>query len=114
MYFLTVKAGGEIVRDRAPFVDYAEALAACGEYYEPRAAGAALNFTSVVTGKKFMRSYAHLTRLADLGDVSRDSPQAVAAAKLSNAFSFSKSYAFLVESDDGVREAERRAREDDD
>ncbi|MDT0140831.1 hypothetical protein [Acidovorax sp. PRC11] len=113
MYFLTVKAGDEIVRDRTPFADYSEALAACGEYYEPRAAGAVLNFTSVVTGKKFMRSYAHLTRLADLGEVSRDSPQAVVAAKQSNAFSFSKSYAFLVESEDGVHEAERRAREDD-
>ena len=72
-----------------------------------------MNFTSVVTGKKFMRSYAQLTRLADLGDVSRDSPQAIAAAKQSNAFSCLKSYSFLVESDEGVREAERRVREDE-
>lgn len=103
MYFLTIKAGNEVLRDRAPFTDYADALAARGEYYEPRAVGAALNFTSIVTGKKFMRSYAQLTRLADLAaDVPRDSPQAVAAAKQSNAFSFSKSYAFLVESAEGV------------
>ncbi|MBQ0936959.1 hypothetical protein KAK11_16650 [Ideonella paludis] len=112
MYFLTIKAGNEVLRDRAPFTDYADALAACGEYYEPRAVGAALNFTSIVTGKKFMRSYAQLTRLADLADVPRDSPQAVAAAKQSNAFSFSKSYAFLVESAEGVQEAEKWARED--
>jgi len=59
-----------------------------------------------------MRSYAQLTRLVDLGEVPRDSPQAVAAAKQSNAFSFSRSYVFLVESDEGVREAERRTRED--
>lgn len=114
MYHLTIKAGDEILRQRVPFADYAEAVAACGEFYEPRVSGAALNFTSVVTGKKFMRSYAQLIRVADLGaDVPRDSPQVIAAAKQSNAFSFSKSCSFLIESDDGVREAERRAEEDE-
>lgn len=113
MYFLTVKAGNEILHDRTPFADYSEALAACGEFYEAKANGAALNFTSVVTGKKFMRTFAQLTRMADLGDVPRDSPQAIAAVKQSNAFTFAKSYAFLVESDEGIHEAELRAHEDD-
>ena len=113
MYFLTVMAGDEMLLERVSFADYAEAVAACGEFYEPRAAGAALNFTTVVMGKKFMRSHAQLTQMADLGDnVPRDSPRAIAAAKQSNAFSFSKSCAFLIESEDGVREAERMARED--
>jgi hypothetical protein len=112
MYLLTIRAGDEILCERVPYADYAEALAACGEFYEPKAAGAALHFTSVVTQKKFMRSYASLTRMEDLSGVPRSSPQAVAAAKQSNAFSFSRSYKFLIESDDGVQEAERRARED--
>jgi len=33
MYFLTIKAGDEILHNRIPFADYAEALAACGEFY---------------------------------------------------------------------------------
>jgi hypothetical protein len=113
MYFLTVRAGGEIVRERIPYADYAEAVAACGEFYEPKVAGAVLNFTSVVKGKKFMRSHAQLTRMADLKGVPRNSPQAIAAAKHSNAFSFTKSYTFLIQSEDGVRDAEHRAREDE-
>lgn len=113
MYFLTIRAGNEILKDRAEFADYADALAACGEYYEPRFAGSTLNFTSVVIGKRFLRSHAQLVRMEDLsGNVPLDSPQAIAAAKHSNAFSFDRSYAFLIESEEGAREADRIARED--
>ncbi len=115
MYFLSVSANDELLRERVRFADYAEAVAACGEYYEPRVAGATLNFTTVVTGKKFMRSHAQLVRMADLGsDVPRDSPRAVTAAKQSNAFTFARSYTFLIESEEGVREADRMAQEEDD
>jgi hypothetical protein len=114
MYHLSVKANGEMLRKRVPYADYAEAVAACGEYYEPRAPGSVLSFTSVVTRKRFMRSYAQLIRMEDLGsDVPGDSPQSIAAVKQNTAFSFSRSYVFLIESDDGVREAEQWAREDD-
>lgn len=113
MYFLTIKSGKDILCNRVQFADYADAMAACGAYYDPRYAGSTLNFTSVVVGKKFLRSYASLTKLEDLRDVPRNSPQAIAAAKQDNAFVFANSYVFLIESDEGVREAQRREREDD-
>ncbi|TDS84996.1 hypothetical protein [Comamonas sp. JUb58] len=113
MYFLTITGGDEMLCERTPFHDYAEAVAACGEFYEPKAPGAVLNFTSVVVRKKFVRSYTHLTLLADLGDVPHDSPEAFLAAKQSNAFSFSRSYVFVIESSEGVREADERASEVD-
>lgn len=113
MYFLTIKSGEDILCNRVPFADYADAIAACGDYYDPRTAGATLNFTSVVVAKKFLRSYASLTRLEDLRDTPRGSPQAIAAVKQDNAFVFKNSYVFLIESDEGVREAQRREREDD-
>ena len=114
MYFLTVKSNDEILLEREPFTDYAEAVAACGKYYEPRFAGSVLSFTTDVSGKQFLRSYAQLTCIDDLGeDVPRDSPRWIAAAKQSNAFTFAKSYVLLIESEEAIREAERMAREDD-
>lgn len=113
MYFLTIKSGEEILCNGVPFPDYADAIAACGAYYDPRYAGSTLNFTSVVVGKKFLRAYASLTKLEDLRDVPRNSPQAIAAAKQDNAFLFAKSYFFLIETYEGMREAQQREREDD-
>jgi hypothetical protein len=115
MYFLTVRAGDSVLCDRVPYADYAAAIEACGAYYEPKARGAVMNFTSEAVGKKFMRAYAQLVRLEDLApDVPRGSPRHDMATKQGNAFAFTKSYTFLIESEAGVEEAERLKREEDD
>jgi hypothetical protein len=114
MYFLTVFSGGSVVAERVPYEDYSEAIAACGAYYEPRSPGAVLQFSSVVVGKKFLRSYASLTRVEDLPkDVERSDPRRWRAAKDGNAFLFDNSYHFLVESEAGV-EHENQTRVEDD
>ena len=114
MYYLSVKADGEFVSRRIPYPDYGDALAALGEYYEPKAAGSVLSLTTEVTRKRFMRSYAYLMRMEDLGaDVPEGSPRSIAAIKQNTAFSFSKSYLFLIESEEGVSESDRIAREDE-
>lgn len=113
-YFLSVFSGEEVLREQEEFADFAEAVAACGEYYEPRAEGSVLNFTTVVTGKRFMRSYAQLVRIDDLpSDVAPGSPQSLAAIKQDNAFSFTRSYHFLIESQAGWETGAQWQREDD-
>ncbi|WP_432731289.1 hypothetical protein [Variovorax sp. W6] len=113
-YFLSVFSGEEVLREQEEFADFAEAIAACGEYYEPRARGSVLNFTTVVTGKQFMRSYAQLVRIDDLpSDVAPGSPQSLAAIKQDNAFSFARSYHFLIESEAGLEQAAQWQREED-
>ena len=108
MYFLTICAAELAIVERAPYSDYSEAINACGEYYEVRFPGSVLEFCSVVSGKRFMRSHASLTRVEDLGDdVDRSSGRGLRAVKDSNAFIYAKSYAFLIESDLGVQEADR-------
>lgn len=119
MYYLTICAGDELLEERVKYQDYADAIAACGQYYEPRSAGSVLSFTSEVRGKKFMRSYAQLSRLEDLGEsVGRLSPQGLRAVKSDNAFVYAKSYTFLIESELGARETdwflEEDAKEDED
>ena len=106
MYFLSVFSRGIALVERVPYADFAEAIAACGEYYEPRFGGSTLSFDSDVRGKKFLRAFASLTRPEDLDDkaiqIVRDM-----ASRNSNAFLYSKSYRFLVESEAGVAECER-------
>ncbi|OWQ43761.1 hypothetical protein CDL60_28540 [Roseateles noduli] len=114
IYFLTIKSGDEVLQDRTPFADYAEAIAACGEFYEPKTAGASLEFISVVKGKRFMRSYSHLTRLEDLGEVPAGTQQAIVATKQGNAFKFLKSYTFFIESEEGIADLEKFLNDDDD
>ena len=111
MYFLSVFSRGTAIVERVPYTDFADAIAACGEYYEPRSRGAVLRFESIVTGKRFMRAYSSLTRPEDL-EASADERLRHRAAKDSNAFLYSKSYNFLIESDAGVAEAERFNDED--
>ena len=113
MYFLTVFSGDEKIRNRIPYVDYAEAIAACGDYYEPKALGAQLLFTSVVMQKKFMRAYATLTHISELDDNATDEARAYAIIKQSNAFDFLKSYDFLIESEAGVLQSAEWAKEDE-
>lgn len=114
MYFLTIRADESVLCDRVPYPDYSDAIEACGEYYEPKARGAVMNFTSEVVGKKFVRAYAQLVRLEDLSpDVQRASPRSIMVTKQNNAFTFSRSYTFLIESELGVQEAERLKREDE-
>jgi len=113
MYFLTIEVEGTAIVERAPFDDYAQAIEACGGYYEPRFPGSALTFSTVVVGKKFMRAYASLTRLEDLGEaVDRSSPQAHRAVKDGNAFIYPKSCHFLIESELGVLDLDRMRDED--
>lgn len=113
-YFLSIFSGEEVLRDQEPFADFAEAIAACGEYYEPRARGSVLNFTSIMTGKQFMRSYAQLVRIDDLAsDVAPGSSQALAAIKQDNAFSFARSYHFLIESEARLQQRASWQQEDD-
>lgn len=111
MYFLSVFSRGVAIVERVPYTDFADAIAACGEYYEPRSVGAVLSFDSVVTGKRFMRAYSSLTRPDDL-DNSAEERVRHRAAKDSNAFLYSASYTFLIESEAGVAEAEQRKDED--
>lgn len=112
MYFLTViQSNVEIIR-RRPFDDFAEAVAACGVYYELRAKGARLQF-NVEAGKVFLRAYAALTRPQDVAGEHANSPVAWRAAKQSNAFFHEHSYRFLIESKAGIEEAEQYQREDE-
>lgn len=113
MYFLTIEVEGAAIVKRAPFDDYAQAIEACGEYYEPRFPGSVLTFSTVVVGKKFMRAYASLTRLDDLAEaVDRSSPQADRAVKDGNAFIYPKSCRCLIESELGVLDLESMRDED--
>jgi len=113
MYYLTIYADNDLVEERVAYQDYAEAIAACGNFYEPRFARSVLTFSSEVIGKTFMRSYAQLNRLEDLGeDVDRSSPQALRAVKHGNAFVYSRSYRFLIESELGAQEADQMREED--
>jgi len=112
MYFLSVFQNQREIARRRPFSDFAEAIAACGEYYEPRAAGAVLQFSVQVTGKIFRRATAQLTRPEDVPAEQANSPVAWRAAKQSNAFRFEYSYAFLVESDAGIEQAEQWLRDE--
>jgi hypothetical protein len=107
MYFLSVFQDQREIVMRRPFSDFAEAIAACGDYYEPRAAGASLQFSVEVTGKIFRRATAQLTRPEDVPSEQANSPMAWRAAKQSNAFRFDYSYHFLVESDAGIEQAEQ-------
>lgn len=113
MYFLTIAAKNSSICERVPYSDFGEAILACGNYYQPRFPGSVLDFTSEVVGKKFARAYAQLTLLEDLPpDTPRDSPQGIKALKQGNAFIFEKSYTFLIESEAGVKEADRFRAED--
>jgi hypothetical protein len=60
-----------------------------------------------------MRSYSHLTRLEDLGDIPAGSHQAIIATKQGNAFRFAKSYAFVIESEEGIADLEEFLNDDD-
>jgi hypothetical protein len=112
-YFLTIESGDVPIVERVPFADYADAIDACSSYYEPNARGAVLTFSSEVRGKKFLRSYASLTRPEDLGvDPDRSSPRWRRAAKDSIAFLYSKSYTFLIESEAGAADTDRLRHED--
>jgi len=115
MYFLSVYRGPaleELIECRRQFRDFAEAVAACGEYYEPRAQGAVLEFTAAVTGKVLRRANAQLMRPED---VPHDAPDARrwSAAKQSNAFRYGHSYHFTVETEAGIEQAEQWRREDE-
>jgi len=115
MYLLTVFSNDVKIRERVPYSDFFDAISACGEYYEPRAAGAVLSFTSEVIGKRFMRAYAQLLRMEDVPDgTPGDSPRAVLAKKQGIAFDFARSYTFLIESELGSQEADRIKHEDGD
>lgn len=111
MHFLSVFSADVAIVERVPYADFADAIAACGEYYEPQTRGAVLSFESIVTGKRFLRAYSSLTRPDDLNS-SEDERVRHRAAKDSSAFLYSKSYTFLIESEAGVAEAERRKYED--
>lgn len=111
MYFLSVFQDQREIVVRRPFSDFAEAIAACGEYYEPRAVGAVLEFSVEVTGKIFRRAIAQLTRPEDVPSEQANSPVGWRAAKQSNAFRFDFSYTFLVESDAGIEQAEEWLRD---
>jgi len=113
MYFLSVFQGQREIVVRRPFADFADAIAACGDYYEPRALGAVLEFNVQVSGKIFRRATAQLTRPEDVAPEKSNSPVAWRAAKQSNAFRFDHSYRFLVESDAGIEQAERWQRDDE-
>ena len=108
MYFLTIQIGDSVIVERRPYGDYSDAIAACAEHYEPRFPGSVLKFSCEVIGKKFMRSYASLTRLEDLGeDVDRSAGQGFKAVKDGNAFVYPKTCTFLIESELGARETDQ-------
>lgn len=113
MYFLTVLEDQRVVVLKRPYADFADAVAACGDYYEPRAVGAVLEFNVEVTSKIFRRATAQLTRPEDVSQEHANSPVAWRAAKQSNAFQFDSSYSFLVESEAGIEQAAQWQREDD-
>jgi len=113
MYFLSVFQDKREIVARRPFADFADAVAACGDYYEPRTLGAVLEFNVQVTGKIFRRATAQLARPEDVPFEYADSPVAWRAAKQSNAFRFDHSYHFLVESEAGIEQTEQWQRDDE-
>lgn len=112
-YFLSVFEGERDIVHRRPFEDFSEAVAACSDYYEPRAAGAVLEFTVQVIGKVVRRATAQLTRPDDVRPEHANSPVSWRAAKDSNAFNFGHSYVFLIETELGMEQAEQWKRDDE-
>jgi hypothetical protein len=109
MYFLTIFEGDTPLVERLPFTDFSDAISACGRYYEPRASGAALEFTTVVVRNTLMRAYAELLRAEDLPTtIDANSPRRWKATKDGNAFKFAHSYTFLISTQAGIDELNRR------
>lgn len=104
-YFLTVEKAGEELFSRKPFNDYSEALEACSSFCIPRSPRAVLTFVTETVNGNFARSYAEINRPEDI-DPNDEIQRAryAAAARLSNAFDYTDSYFFLVESDFGIED----------
>lgn len=110
MYFLTIIEGNTPLMEQVPFADFSEAISACGSYYEPRTAGAVLEFTAVVVKNTFMRAYAELLRAEDLPPtIEANSPRHWKATRDGNAFKFAHSYIFLIATQAGIDELNQGA-----
>jgi len=114
MYYLSVLKGkdkGEVVASKS-FDDFGHAMAACSDYYNPKAHRAVLSFTTEAINGKFARAYAELNRPEDIDIDSTDIDSAdgndeyQCAIKQANVHDYDSSFLFLIESDFGIQDAD--------
>ena len=112
MYYLSVLKGkdkGEVVASKS-FDDFGHAMAACADYYSPRAHRAVLSFTTDAINGKFARAYAELNRPEDIDSTDTENADAKdeyqCAVKQANAHEYDSSFLFLIESDFGIQDAD--------
>jgi hypothetical protein len=113
IYYLTIEKNSKELYLRKPFKDYSSALEECAKFYVPKAGRSLLAFTTETINGKFARTYAELNRPEhiDLKDtVSKIRYEA--AVKQANAFEYTDSYFFLIESEVGVKDADEDEDED--
>ena len=106
MYFLTVRRDGRDEVFRKPFEDYSDALEFLMAYYRPRSSRSVLTFSTEVINGAFARSYLSLNLPEGVVDGPGARERYALAVKHQNAYEYSSSYFFLIESQVGIDDAD--------
>lgn len=112
-YYVTVDEDGKEIVRRESFDDFYVAMGFFSRYYRPRSKRSVLGFTTEVINGEFFRAYVTLWIPESLDQADSHFHQRDAiATKQSNAFEYSHTYFFLVESELGAKEADMPDDED--